>query len=376
MTDSRLKAWVALGLALTAHPRLRRGRGLEGVDPEAIVRGEGCDPSGAPSLRPDWVKAIFSGGFPDWADKQIKASRRLGVGILTFEEGGYPQSLRRLPDPPPFLFVKGGLTPRDDGAVAVVGSRGATPYGLGVAQDLGRALALAGITVVSGLARGIDTAAQRGAIEAGGRTLGVLGCGIDVIYPKENRRMFAEVARTGALVSEHAFGAGPHARHFPARNRIIAGLSAAVVVVEATRWSGSLITARLAADEMGLPVCAVPGSITSRTSEGCNDLIFDGATPVRGVMDVLGTLPEDARERASAALTAAISGAAADQSAAGLDPAALRVLGALDRDQPRCVDELAVSVGLASGPLLGHLLELELRGLAVQHAGGRYLRAR
>lgn len=376
--EDRRRGWVALGLLFAAHPRYKSHIRLQSVSPGDLFGAAPGALETALSLRPQEAQDIFSRNFPDWAEKEIKAAGKEGVAILTFDDAGYPPGLRNLPDPPPILYVKGQIEPDDSAAVAVVGSRKATPYGLRVAGDLGKGLAAEGLAVVSGLARGIDTAAHRGAIDAGGRTVGVLGSGIDVVYPKENRLLFEQVSSAGAVVTEFPFGTAPHAFHFPVRNRIIAALSGAVVVVEAARGSGSLITAKLAADEMGLPVCAVPGAITSTNSQGCNDLIYDGATPVRDVRDILEQLPVTFRQRASEIKQAR----AADPQRARVSGLAPRDLGRdaravlrhLAPDEPKSVDELASSLKLATAALLGHLLELEIKGLASQLPGGLYVR--
>lgn len=364
----RRRAWVALGLGLTLHPRMKRL-----FHPESVLSGDLLEAAprrlqAALSLRPPRGTVIFTGDFPEWADKEIQACLNGGIRIVVYDDRAYPSGLRCLPDPPPFLYVKGTLPA--PGAVAVVGSRRPSPYGLRVAERIARDLADAGVAVVSGAARGIDTAAHRGALDAGGRTIGVLGSGIDTVYPQENGRLFGEIAGSGALVTEFPLGASPKPHHFPVRNRIIAGLSQAVLVVEAARDSGSLITARLASDDLGLPVGAVPGPITSAVSEGCNDLIYDGATPVRSAADILDLLPESCRPRRRAGK--AVTGD--EEHHEGLDPQARRVLAALDPDTPTGADDLAGRLRLASGVLLGHLLDLEMRGLATRLPGGRFLR--
>ncbi|HEY3176331.1 MAG TPA: DNA-processing protein DprA [Candidatus Polarisedimenticolia bacterium] len=372
----RRAAWVALGLLLTVHPRLKRTIHPGAVDPAGLLAGSAEALEGALSLRPPEARDIFSGDFPEMADKEISAAGKAGVSIVTWEDESYPPGLRYLPDPPPFLYVRGALLPRDADAVAVVGSRRGTPYGIRVAERIASDLAGSGITVVSGLARGVDTAAHRGALAGAGRTIGVLGSGIDVVYPGENRRLFAQVPAAGAVVTEFPFGTGPLPRNFPVRNRIIAGLASAVLVVEAARDSGSLITAMLAAETLGIPVCAVPGPITSKTSEGCNDLIFDGVTPVRGVEDILHVLPDAARERARRLRDGPEGKRARREPPADLAEGARRVLHLLDLDLPRSADELARTAGVAGGALLGHLLELEVKGLAGQLPGGLYIRKR
>jgi len=376
--DPTRKGWLCLGLLFWVSPRYKSHICLRSVRPEGLLAQSIEALGNTLSLQPREAGDIFTRNFPDWADKEIEAAGKYGVAIVTLEDAGYPGRLKNLPDPPPFLYVRGRIEPEDAAAVAVVGSRRATSYGLRVAERIGGGLAEAGLTVVSGMARGIDTAAHRGAMASGGRTIGVLGSGIDVVYPKENRRMFERVAESGALVSEFPFGAPPQAHHFPIRNRIISGLSSAVVVVEAARDSGSLITARLAADELGLPVCAVPGPITSPTSEGCNDLIYDGAPPVRYVQDVVEELPAPVRrlaeENRSRRAPSQVSGDRGTAAAARLKRETRRVLNHLRHDEPRGADDLAASMGVAVSVLLAHLLELEILGLAAQLPGGLYIR--
>lgn len=376
--EDRRKIWVAIGLALATHPG-RRGlfpvEDLSGINDLGVVVTKLLE---SPLLRPQEDRAIFSGNFPDWADKEIWLARKKGTALLTYEDAAYPGRLRRLPDPPPLLYVKGGIQPHavDEGVfVAVVGSRRATPYGLRAARLLAGQLVEMGVTVVSGLARGIDGAAHEGALDAGGRTIGVLGCGLDIVYPREHRRLYDRVASSGALVTEYPFGMDPQPYHFPIRNRIIAGLSDGVVVVEATRDSGSLITASLAAQAAGLPVGAVPGRILSETSAGCNDLIYDGATPVRSAEDIIGMLDWGPRGRvASAAGTPEGARTPVCGAAGELDASTRQVLGALSPDDPLAAEDLAARLGMQAPDLLGRLLELELLDLAVALPGRRYLR--
>lgn len=359
-------------MALAAHPGMKRHIRIE-KDILCLLRARpGAPLDRFPPLRLPEARDIFSGNFPDTADKQIQAARKNGVHIVTYEDGGYPDRLRDLADPPPVLYVKGRKLPACGTAVAMVGSRKASPYGLNVAGRLARDLASRGVPVVSGLARGIDSAAHRGALEAGGLTYGVLGTGVDVVYPRENRKLFGDMPVSGALITDLPFGTPPQPFRFPVRNRLIAALSEVVVVVEAARDSGSLITAMLASDDLGLPVCAVPGPITSRTSQGCNDLIYDGATPVRDVEDILEFVPGNSAPPGTEPERQ--DGEPASTPPRDLDPVAWRVLQALAVDAPRGPDELAARLRLESGRLLGHLLELEIRGLASRLPGGLYLK--
>jgi DNA processing protein len=268
----------------------------------------------------------------------------------------FPERLRAIFDPPPSLYLRGGCDPELLGcrSVAVVGARSCSPYGAQVARMLGRELTSAGLVVVSGLARGIDGEAHRGALEAGGPTVAVLGCGIDRDYPASNAQLSRRIEATGLVVSEYEPGVEPAPWRFPARNRIIAGLCEAVVVVEARERSGALITADFALDE-GREVFAVPGEITSSLSAGTNALLKLGAAPLTSADDVLDAL---GIERTIPCETADVS------------PAAAQVLE-LVRDAPAGADDLAARSRLDAGALSVALTELELAGL-VAAADGVY----
>jgi DNA processing protein len=266
---------------------------------------------------------------------------------------GYPSLLAELHDPPSRLYLRGGsaeLLRRP--AVAIVGARSCSPYGAQVARELARDLAAAGVVVVSGLARGIDGEAHRGALAAGGVTVAVLGCGIDRDYPRSHTELARRIAEDGLIVSEYPPGVEPVPWRFPARNRIVAGLSLATVVVEARERSGALITADFAL-ELGRDVFAVPGEITSALSAGANDLLRQGAAPLLSPDDVLGAI---GLQRAPPAAVASLS------------PAAETVRATL-RDGARAADELARAVGLESAELATALVELELAGLATSADG-------
>lgn len=293
---------------------------------------------------------------------------------LTRGDGEYPVDLRAVDDAPAVLHVRGRFEDSDALAVAIVGSRRATPYGLEQADLLAADLAARGVTIVSGLARGIDAAAHRGALRVGGRTIAVLGSGVDVIYPPEHRRLADEVAERGAVVSQFAPGTPPLPQNFPIRNRVIAALSRAVVVVEAAEQSGSLITARLAA-ELGREVLAVPGRVTSPESRGANRLIQDGAAVVMGWEDVVAVLPE----RWKACLTpteqveAAGGAAVAGRGAAEGEPSGYQILALLGED-PVDIDAVIEGSGLGAGRVAAALLDLELEGRVRQIEGKRFVR--
>jgi len=281
--------------------------------------------------------------------------------ILTWRDDGYPAPLREIDDFPPLLFVRGSLHERDRFAVAIVGTRKPTPYGKSVAEQLARELSRYGLTVVSGGARGIDTAAHTGALRAGGRTIAVLGCGVDVAYPPESQSLFNEIATQGAVLSEYPPGTQPDAWRFPARNRIVSGLSLGVLVVEAPNDSGALITATHAL-EQGKPVFAVPGNIHSGQSAGCHRLIKDGATLVDSVEDIvraLGIVPEPPPERTTNTMH--------------LTTTQQEVLRALSLT-PKHVDALADELRLSVAQLNAELLILEMHNLVRRQPGNAYVR--
>jgi len=330
-----------------------------GPDEAVEIAREPLD-SVRPLLEPDRVAGV------DDQLRRLEASQARLVGLL---DGEYPPLLRQIPDPPVFLFVRGTALAADQG-VAMVGSRRPTRAGLEAARELAGALAREGVNVVSGLALGIDGAAHRAALEASGRTTAVLGSGVDVIYPFEHGPLAAEVIRHGALVSEFPMGTGPMPHHFPIRNRLIAGLVPLVVVVEAAERSGSLITARHAAD-FGRDVAAVPGTIVAAHAAGSNALLKDGAILVRSVEDVLAELPGSVGYGAGRASSSA--GAAAGPDPALGDDARL-VLAALDFVDPRDTDTLVAATGLDAARLSGALVLLELDGLAEPLPGATFVR--
>ncbi|HWP29925.1 MAG TPA: DNA-processing protein DprA [Chloroflexota bacterium] len=287
----------------------------------------------------------------------------LGASALTLEDEHYPASLRTIADPPPVLFVRGTLQPTDEWAVAIVGTRRATPYGRQVAEYLATALARAGITVVSGLARGIDACAHRAALAAGGRTIAVLAHGLDTVYPPEHAPLAREIVASGALVTEFPLGTRPDAANFPRRNRILAGLARATVVVEAGLSSGALITANQAL-EQGREVFAVPGSIFSPASQGTNALIKEGARPVTDPNDLLEELH----------LTLSLERQALRE-VLPADPTEAAILTQLG-DSPLHIDEVSRAAGLPVATVSSTLALLELKGLVRQAGPLSYVRVR
>jgi DNA processing protein len=304
-------------------------------------------------------------------DRELALVGQLGFSMVTFLDAAYPTRLKLIPDPPPLLYVSGSLESRDRHAVAIVGSRHATVAGRLVTERLSRDLAASGFTIVSGLARGVDAAAHRGALEAGGRTVAVLGCGLDRTYPSEHQALRKQIEANGAVVAELPLGAYPHGYHFPRRNRIISGMSLGVVVTEAALQSGSLITARLAA-EQGREVFAVPGTVTAENSRGPNGLIKQGAKLVEHVADVIDELlPQiDApfRERLQSR----------PPTQAGAKPELGKgeaVIHALLTADPLHIDDLIARTGLPAADVAGLLLALELKGAVRQLPGHSFVRA-
>lgn len=306
-----------------------------------------------------------------WQNADIDAECDLieqhGVTLRCIGTPGYPAPLTVIATAPPLLYVKGTLEPHDEQAVAIVGSRACTSYGKRVAERLGHDLARAGWTIVSGLARGIDGAAHRGALQAGGRTLAVMACGLSRVYPPEHKDLAAAVAASGALISEAPMRMGPLAELFPPRNRIISGLSRAVVIVEAADKSGALITARLAA-EQGRECFAVPGPVDSPASAGSLHLLRQGAKLVRNADDIL----EDLQALPALALGTSLPPAPAGPPT-NLDETQRRIWDALD--ERRTVDELSRQMQLTLGELSRHLMTLELKKAIRRLPGNWYERA-
>jgi DNA processing protein len=297
------------------------------------------------------------------ADRALARAAQAGYCLVTLDDDRYPAWLREIPDPPPVLWAQGDVRVLAEPAVAVVGSRAALPSSLAVARRLGRELAEAGLVVVSGLARGVDGAAHEGALDASGgdgRTIAVLGSGLDVVYPSEHRPLAQRISASGVVISELPPEARALKHHFPLRNRLISGLSRAVVVVEASEQSGSLITAELAADQ-GRDVLAVPGGILSGCHRGSHALIKDGARLVETVEDVL----EEIRwTRSKAVPTGATS-----------HPMLLSTVeAAMAAGELYSADELALRVGRPLAEMLAEISTLELTGRVTRHAGGRFMR--
>ncbi|HSO18909.1 MAG TPA: DNA-processing protein DprA [Desulfosarcina sp.] len=331
-------------------------------EPEAVFGASRDALLAVEGITPRIVAAIRQASRVDACDREMEKARRMKCHIITQADSRYPSLLRQIPDPPPYLYVL-GETADWPATVAMVGSRHATPYGLSTTRRLSSDLARQGITLVSGLARGIDTAAHEGALQGGGPTVAVLGSGLANIYPRENTALSRRIAARGAVVSELPLDAGPDPHHFPQRNRIISGMSLGTVVVEATRRSGSLITARMAL-EQNREIFAVPGSVTSFKSMGTHALIKEGAKLVTHVGDILEELPPTLPQ----ATFSPEEEPSAPPIAASLTGSAKTVFEALS-PYPIHVDELTRQLDIDSGRLAGILLTLELQGLVRQEPG-------
>jgi DNA processing protein len=358
--------------------------------PQAVFRASPSELEDA-GLSGGVARSIASGcSFEDAALQQQKL-RETGTTLVTLGDAAYPPALRAIFDPPTVLFARGNVELLQDLMIGVVGTRRPTPYGVAAAERLGADLAQAGLTIVSGMARGIDTAAHRAALSVQGRTIAVLGCGADVVYPSENRRLAAEIVAKGLIVSEFPLGAVAFPQNFPIRNRIISGMTAGLLVIEGAQYSGSAITARLALDQ-GREVFAVPGNITSKMSWGPNLLIKQGAKLVQDWNDVVVDLPPEVRRRLIDAgrnrllsqglgvddETSGVLGAsipAAGQNENPMTGLNRRIMERLKVDLSTHLDALVESLEDCSpSELIAALFELEISGLVKQLPGRNFVK--
>jgi DNA processing protein len=335
------------------------------ADPVKIFSATPAELKSIDGMQSDALEGLMS--FSDWAgvEEEMRRIDAAGVSLIRFNDKNYPARLRTIADPPPFLYVKGELRAADDRAVAIVGSRSASDYGRRVARDLARGLASRGFTVVSGMARGIDGMAHEATLNAQGRTIAVLGSGVDRAYPPEHEQLYQRISENGAVISELPIGTRPLAFNFPARNRLISGLSLGVVVVEATEKSGSLITASLAL-EQGREVFAVPGEVGASRSRGAHQLIRQGAKLVETVNDIIEEIAPQLSKRDGAGETTErreLPAQAADD---------VRKIFALLQEHALHIDEVIEGSGLSPSKVSEILLNLELQGFLQQLPGNRY----
>ena len=377
MAEENTPYWLALasieGLGVRgAHRLIERFGSPQAVYCASLTELEGC------GLRAPVAQAIFAQAGLKSAEKQIEAVGKSGFELVTLSSTSYPPLLKEIADPPLALYVRGDVKALAEFAVAMVGTRRPSAYGSSVAHRLAADLAQRRLTIVSGLARGIDSACHRGALEGKGRTVAVLGSGLDVLYPRENKNLADRIAESGAVISEFPLGTSPAPENFPIRNRIISGLALGVVIVEAAEYSGSLITARLAV-EQNREVFAVPGNITSAQSFGPNHLIKQGAKLVDQWIDVIEEFPASVREHLlppveSAAARTGGSTAGPSLFEQSMTPEQKQVFEVLRPDEALFVDAICGAVSLPQPRVLTALLELEMNGLIRQLPGKNFIR--
>ena len=365
VTETDLARWIALsrvqGLGCVSFKK------LAGYfeDPTEALSASTAVLAKIQGLDQNAIDGLRSFSAWDEAEKEIIRAEKAAVKIMPFTDPTYPARLRMIPDPPPLLYVKGEIRREDDKAVAVVGSRSTSDYGRRVARDLCRGLASLGFTVVSGMARGIDGTAHETSLNAGGRTIAVLGSGVDRVYPAEHDKLYQRISENGAVISEFPIGTRPLAFNFPSRNRLISGLSLGVVVVEATEKSGSLITAALALDQ-GREVFAVPGEVGASRSRGSHRLIRQGAKLVETVDDIMEEIAPQLLARSGEGVSLPRRTLPQNN---GVE--FQRIFG-LFQDRPLQIDEVIESSGYSSSRVSEILLELELQGYIKQLPGKKY----
>jgi DNA processing protein len=375
---SRKLYWVALALtpglgAIRCRNLVTHFGGVENIFHAALTELE------AAGLTAPSAQAIATGKSLAAAEEEMIRATSIGAEILTLDDDAYPQQLKEIYDPPPTLYVRGNPAVLAEPGIAMVGTRHPTPYGLGMAERLACDLAARGLIIFSGMARGVDTAAHRGCIAGKGRTVAVFGTGVDVIYPRENEKLAGQIiAQGGALVSEFAVGSFAAPQNFPIRNRLISGLAAGVLVVEAGEYSGTRITSRCALDQ-NRELFAVPGNVTNRNSWTPNTLIKQGAKLTATWEDVWEELPPEIRTRlapAKEAVTQAESAPGLFDAAANLSPHEKRIFGMLRADEATHIDQLVEKLEqqISSSEIFAALFELELAGKIRQLPGKNYVR--
>jgi DNA processing protein len=364
--------WLALALtpglaSLRAAKLLRTIGPPEDIFRASLTQLEACQ------LPPAAAQAIHSQAPLKDAEKELGKIRQSGCRLLNWGDPEYPQRLLEIYDPPPLLYVRGDLGVLNRHAISIVGTRRPTPYGNQMAERLARDLAERGLVIVSGLARGIDSSSHKGACAASrGATIAVLGNGIDVVYPKENKKLYAQVEQRGAILTEFPFGRHPAPENFPVRNRIVAGLGLGVIVVEGAQYSGSTITARLGM-EYNREVFGVPGNATQPTSFAPNQLIKQGAKLVTGWEDVVEELPTAIRSELFA-VEAPGGAERASLFEESLTPVEKTLYALLGTDESRHVDELVEQSALSSSEVLAALFDLEMKGMIRQMPGKQFVK--
>jgi DNA processing protein len=372
-TDNLLLDWIALSFIVGVGSRTAAVL-IEKFGSPALIFASRTRSLEDAGLSRESIDALKNSDAREKARWHIDEIRRLGAEPLILTDQRYPKLLREIYDPPIVIYSLGNLdTAVRQPAIAIVGSRRCSSYGRNVAEKLSRELAERGVTVISGLARGIDSAAHRGALEGHGLTIGVMGTGLDAVYPKENRRLAERISENGALVTEFPLATPPASQNFPFRNRVISGLALGVLVVEGAERSGSLITARLAY-EQGRDVFAVPGNITSHKSFGPNYLIKDGAKLVHTWHDVVEEFPLEVKADILSAERGERFIEQPREEEVELSAPEKTVLKMLRVDEPLHIDQLIAKAGLPSGDLMGALLKLEMMDRIRQLPGKSFVR--
>ncbi|MBZ5515420.1 MAG: DNA-processing protein DprA [Acidobacteriia bacterium] len=376
MSGEPMQYWLGLtrieGLGVrTAHALVEHFGSAQAAYMASLTELEAC---GIPA---HIAQAVFAQTGLKEAEKEMAAAAKAQCQLLAYDSPDYPPLLRQLPDPPLVLYVRGDVHVLSQHALAIVGTRRPSAYGSQVAHRLARDLAERQLVIVSGLARGIDSCAHRGALEGKGKTVAVQGRGMDAIYPSENRKLAEKIVENGAIISEFPLGTGPTPENFPIRNRIISGLSLGVVVVEGAEYSGSLITARLAL-EQNREVFGVPGNITAAQSFGPNQLIKQGAKLVDQWVDVIEEFPAEVRKQLLPPVEASEGKSEAPETGTlfeqSLSPEQKAVFNVLRADEATFVDSIFGSVALPPPQILQALLELEMTGLIRQLPGKNFIR--
>lgn len=373
VTEANLTSWLRFS-SLELNPLRARTllRHYDGNPERLFAEGSGALRARCPDLTEKQI-ARFREAAVQQFDREIETINRLAVKIVHCNDVGYPTSLSQLPDAPLILFVRGDLLSEDRFSIAIVGSRRASSYGLSLASHFARELCKHNLAIISGGARGVDSRAHLGAIEAGGRTIAFIGSGLDVTYPAENKKLFEQIVESGgAVISEYPIGSRPEPWRFPARNRLISGLSLGVLVIESPVDSGSLITAREAADQ-GREVFAIPGPIDTGRSAGCHKLIQDGAKLVQvpeDILDEIGVLALRPPPDGSSSSSSTTHNSASTRDLPQIEAKILNMLNL----QARNVDSLIGESGLTAPQVIGILTLLEMRGLARRVPGNAFVR--
>ncbi|WP_333653842.1 DNA-processing protein DprA [Dissulfurispira sp.] len=374
MSCDDLKYWLALTLIKDIGPVTAKRLLSAFRTPQRVFEASPNELKDVEGINGSKINGISEFNSWDEVEKEINEINRHNVRIIRYTDEEYPESLRYIDDSPVILYVKGSFIKKDKYAVAIVGSRNMTPYGKKITETIASELALCGITIVSGMARGIDAISHKSALKANGRSIAVLGSGLDNPYPPENKGLFDELSEKGCVISEFPMGTPPNKKNFPQRNRLISGLSLGVLVVEAAARSGSLITAGCALDQ-GKDVFAVPGSITSANSEGTHELIKKGAKLVQKAEDILEDIAPHLK-----GLRGSANGLSGESLSVNLpinlngleindeEKAICNILGS----EPKHIDIISREAGMQAGRVLGILLGLEIKGIVKQSEGKRF----